>query len=661
MQLNSIFRRIENKERLNILTFPTHERYQQGLGLTDHTFFMYRGKHIKDWEIKYGKIPENHILLPNGQIPNDIGFDLVLSQNKFGQFPIAERISRHLNIPMISLEHTLPVPSWNKSTRQQLHDMQGDLNVFISDFSRNEWGFTDMDHTKIIHHMVDTDLFIPRYASREVVFLSVVNDWIGRDWCNPAGQQILTKDGYKNIEDITTDDYVLSDNGIYNKVITTMKRMYNGKMTKISFSNKLSVSFTPDHAIRVFRKNKNNQWKYIASQRIKSGDILRFPNHTQTDFTFNDAEYAWLIGIIIGDGHITSKGCIQIVFSKSEKEKANKVSAILRSITKNKVNTKIKDNTIQLQCTSKIFGNWLRNKIYQTDNSKHIPDFIINSSDNIRISCINGIFDADGTFKNGNRCARFCISTIYYKLASQISSIIHSIGCKCSINTEHRITNKSDGKTKIIYRVVGYGDSNVKLLESIFYDVNNKTLPYSYIVDKVEQIDYNDYVYNCEVDQNKSYVVYPGLVAHNCCGFNMWKRIVDAAKLPVKVLGDTPGLSKPASSIEELADTYAKCKFFINTSTVSPIPTALLEAMSSECICISTATCMIPEIIKDGYNGFISNDENVLASRCKDVMENPDKYAHIGHNARKTILEHFHKDTFVNNWNDAFRSVLCIK
>jgi glycosyltransferase involved in cell wall biosynthesis len=328
MQLNSIFRQLENNDSLNILTFPTHERYQQGLGLTNHTFFMYRGKHIKDWETKYGKIPQNHILLPHGQIPNDIGFDIVLSQNKFGQFPIAEKISRHLNIPMISLEHTLPVPSWNRSTRTELHNMQGDLNVFISDFSRSEWGFTDLDNTKIIHHMVDTDVFVPRYESREIVFLSVVNDWIGRDWC---------------------------------------------------------------------------------------------------------------------------------------------------------------------------------------------------------------------------------------------------------------------------------------------------------------------------------------------CGFNMWKRIVELAKLPVKVLGDTPGLSKPASSIDELSDTYAKCKFFINTSTVSPIPTALLEAMSAGCICISTATCMIPEIIQDGYNGFISNDETELAGRCKELMENPDKYAYISDNARNTILKHFHKDTFVNNWNDAFRSVLCIK
>lgn len=322
MSLKHLFK---SRDQLNILTFPTHERYQQGLALTGHTFWLYRGEHIKDWERKYGLLPSNHILLPPKSIPSDIKFDLVLSQNKFGQFAIAKRLSESLNIPMISLEHTLPLPQWDQNTKHQLRQMVGHINVFISQHSLYEWGFDDAPNTQVIHHMVDTDRFIPHNIQREKRFLSVVNDWINRD---------------------------------------------------------------------------------------------------------------------------------------------------------------------------------------------------------------------------------------------------------------------------------------------------------------------------------------------HCCGFGIWKNVVDKEKLPIMVLGDTPGLSKPAPSLEALATAYAGSAFFLNTSTVSPIPTALLEAMSAGCICVSTATCMIPEIIKDGYNGFLSNDIDVLAKRCREVLNNPEQFAYIGENARKTILEHFNKESFISKWNETFRSVV---
>ena len=45
---------------LNILTFPTHERYEQGLAQTGHNFYAYRAEGIKDWNPNYGQIPDNY-------------------------------------------------------------------------------------------------------------------------------------------------------------------------------------------------------------------------------------------------------------------------------------------------------------------------------------------------------------------------------------------------------------------------------------------------------------------------------------------------------------------------------------------------------------------------------------------------------------------------
>ena len=121
---------------LNILTFPTHERYETLLCKTGHNFYAYRAEGIKDWNTNNAAIPENYTLLDptlgDKQIPAYLDFDLVLSQNKFGQFQLAEPIAKRFHLPLVSLEHTLPVPYWPPEVLEQTRTMQGDINVFIS-------------------------------------------------------------------------------------------------------------------------------------------------------------------------------------------------------------------------------------------------------------------------------------------------------------------------------------------------------------------------------------------------------------------------------------------------------------------------------------------------------------------------------------------------
>lgn len=167
---------------LNILTCPTHERYQSGFEDIDATFHMIQFNNIKPWNYNFGKLPKNHILWPRDYFPSGIRFDAVLSQNKFGQYQLLSPIARDLNIPIISLEHTLPVPSWNNDIRQSMLSMTGVVNVFISDFSRREWGFDKIPNSVVINHMVDSDVFKPK-GKRENKVLSVVNDYKNRDWC----------------------------------------------------------------------------------------------------------------------------------------------------------------------------------------------------------------------------------------------------------------------------------------------------------------------------------------------------------------------------------------------------------------------------------------------------------------------------------------------
>lgn len=315
--LNIINKSTSKKDKYNILTFDTHERYQTQLAKTGHNFYSFTHDGSKGWVEAYGKKPSNYYTLPKNSLVNGIDFDFILSQSKFGQFQASHQINNYLRLPIVSLEHTLPIQSWSNQQFESLKQMIGDINVFISEYSVDKWGMSCP--SIVIHHSVDTELFKPSDSIRVPYVLSVVNDFKNREYC---------------------------------------------------------------------------------------------------------------------------------------------------------------------------------------------------------------------------------------------------------------------------------------------------------------------------------------------CNYSGWERITNG--LAFRLVGNNPGISEPANGVEALAAEYQSAQVFLNTSTVSPIPTSLLEAMSCGCAVVTTATCMIPEIVKDGVNGFCSNDESVLRSRIEQLLNDEELRTRLGQEARKTILERFSEEQFINNWNNVF-------
>ena len=315
---------------LNILTFPTHERYETNLCKTGHNFYSWQMPGVtKPWVEDYAPVPDNYVILnphrQNRQLPAHIDIDLVLSQNKFGQYQTAVQLAPQIGCPMVSLEHTLPRAEWGQEQLVPLARMKGDVNVFISEHSRAAWGWGE-DEALVVHHGVDTEQFAPGLppSQRDKVAMSAVNDWMNRDWC---------------------------------------------------------------------------------------------------------------------------------------------------------------------------------------------------------------------------------------------------------------------------------------------------------------------------------------------CGFKIWQQITNYPNpdIPIRVFGSTPGLSQPA---QDLPAEYRKARIFLNTSLISPIPTSLLEAMASGCACVTTETCMIPEIVKHGENGLMSNDPVKLREYTQQLLEDDELANRLGKAARKTVEDHFGVSAFVDAWNEVFYSAL---
>lgn len=191
-------------EKYNILTFAAHERYQSQLAKTGHNFYLFQSDGVKNWNNDYAPLPDNHYILPRETLYKGLSFDMILSHSKFGQFQMSELINKNLGLPIISLEHTVPTPNLKQEWLDEIKNMTGDIAVFISEYSKDVWDL-NTDEYEIVHHSVDTEIFKPRSIEKKPYVLSVVNDFINRDYCcNYSGWVRITEG---------LDTRIVGDNG----------------------------------------------------------------------------------------------------------------------------------------------------------------------------------------------------------------------------------------------------------------------------------------------------------------------------------------------------------------------------------------------------------------------------------------------------------------
>jgi hypothetical protein len=112
----------DKSSKYNILTGDTHEAYQTGMAKSGDNYYAFQHESFKKWNDKFRGTPSNYHRLMKG-IPDYLNFDFILSQNKFGQFQIFKQLSNMMHLPLISLEHTLPMPGWPQQRLIECNNM----------------------------------------------------------------------------------------------------------------------------------------------------------------------------------------------------------------------------------------------------------------------------------------------------------------------------------------------------------------------------------------------------------------------------------------------------------------------------------------------------------------------------------------------------------
>lgn len=196
-KVRSLLRQATRKKDkpLNILTFCTHERSECSMARCGHNFYAFNLTKnrilLPTWNSNNAPIPNNYTILENS-IPTYIDIDIILSQSREYQFEGASKLANSLGIPIISLQHTLPNPDWNKAKLYEYQQRKGDINVFVSSYSRNMWGGDDRDFVNMTG--IDLNIFSPDDTKKDGSVLTVAHEFIKRNtelgfdlWVNTTG------------------------------------------------------------------------------------------------------------------------------------------------------------------------------------------------------------------------------------------------------------------------------------------------------------------------------------------------------------------------------------------------------------------------------------------------------------------------------------------
>lgn len=106
---------------------------------------------------------------------------------------------------------------------------------------------------------------------------------------------------------------------------------------------------------------------------------------------------------------------------------------------------------------------------------------------------------------------------------------------------------------------------------------------------------------------------------------------------------------------EEIYEVFPQIDVVICASREDSLPIVMTEGMMFGKVCITTDTSGTAEYIQDGENGFVipSEDADALKERMEWVLNNKDRLAEIGKNARKTYEKYFTMEVFSGNLENA--------
>lgn len=385
------------------------------------------------------------------------------------------------------------------------------------------------------------------YSSR---IYNQMNTWI---WTNNgradhtqgcvSGDTIITcKNGFKQIKDITVGDYVLTHTGEFKEVTKTFKfKDETKKMLDVRFFGKQKLNITSNHKLYLKKENKIDFICFddiYQANKYKSTSLFSTHIEEINNDIFNNKLFLFFLGHILSDGSVSKENEITITSHKDECDYIfNLYAGMLNDIGINNIKVYEYKNFKRLR----IYDNNLFSvvKSIGTKENKDIIDELRYINPILQKYILLGYIFGDGSFYR-KRTGKLTMNSISFKLSYYIQSILFRN--KIQFNISKIQTKRFTKNTKDQYSITILGKELLNLFKEndfaeVFNYKNNYNETINYVKEKnqvkttklssydnngilintfnnVEKIDWDDYLYDLEVDRDHSYVA-NGIVVHN--------------------------------------------------------------------------------------------------------------------------------------------------
>ena len=377
--------------------------------------------------------------------------------------------------------------------------------------------------------------------------------WASPD-CFVKGNLVWTSQGYKNIEDIKCNDYVLTHNGKYKKVYRTMKQSKT-HMCEVRISGSETIMCTTNHPFYARKKHYINTHKSVEPisytellkpEWIKAEDLsneykVGIPINTNSivpkwngvvisranqngvyeshivntlNQYMDNEKFWWLIGRYFGDGSLSSNKCLVDICCAIDE--INEIKPVLDDL---KIRyTERTQDIHHFIISSKEWCEFLRQFGVGALN-KTITPLILDLPQLLLKSFIDGYISADGHWDNSLQNPKCIITTISKGLAYGMQfCLLKAYGRYCSMVTRENQNNIICGRKVNVHKLY---------ILNFYKNISNRT---KFIIeDNMAWINVRDVkilptkqttTYNLSVEDDESYTI-NNIAVHNCTTFSI--------------------------------------------------------------------------------------------------------------------------------------------
>lgn len=360
---------------------------------------------------------------------------------------------------------------------------------------------------------------------------------IGGSPCFTKGHLVLTKDGYKPIEEIKVGDMVYTHNDRY-KPVTAVGHKKSDDVYRVSSQGTDDFEVTGNHPFyisnmkRVWNNDRRcaertfSEPSWVEVKDLSKGAFMASPFIQTEENPLNlTEEDCWLLGRYLADGHIrydkrknrTNSYHYAVVYSIGSKKLDNFLANIKSYHVTHYPHSKSVERC--LICSQEWVERILNLNLGRNCYEKQVPTVLLNLPKNLCVSLVEGYMSGDGA--KDNKWGNFHACTVSKKLAYSMALLMQkAYGVNCGVKQLASRGTKGviEGRTVNLNQQWSLTFNKVMKPQSVAHVDGTKVYTPFRSKTKIESAT----VYNISVADDESYIC-NNRVVHNCTNWSIAK------------------------------------------------------------------------------------------------------------------------------------------